>query len=271
VNEQTSPPLETNEPPPPEEKAVQPSEAERPAFRAVQLLLPAASTSVTYALLTINVLIFLAQYASLYTWGFDLPAAIGIKSNEMIAQGQYWRLFTPMFLHGSIVHIAFNMYALYNLGRGLERAYGHGRFLLLYLLSGFAGNVISMLFTPSPSLGSSTAIFGLLAAEGIFFYHNRGVYGQSAQRGLTNIATIAAINLIIGLSPGIDNWGHLGGLLGGGLFAWLAGPRLQARPTFLNNAPVLRLEDSRQLGQVLLAMVIILVLFALIAAAAILY
>jgi rhomboid protease GluP len=147
-----------------------------------------------------------------------------MKVNELIMRGELWRLFTPMFLHGSILHIGFNMYALYILGPGMERYYGHTRFLGLYILAGFAGNVGSFLFASSPSLGSSTAIFGLLGAQGVFVYRNRQVFGAMAQRVLMNIVLIAGVNLLIGLSPGIDNWGHVGGLIGGTLFAWYAGP-----------------------------------------------
>jgi rhomboid protease GluP len=110
--------------------------------------------------------------------GFDVPAALGMKVNELIIHGQIWRLITPVLLHGSILHLGFNMYALYILGPGLERFYGHWRFLTLYLLAGFAGNVMSFIFSPNPSLGASTAIFGLLGAQGVFLYHNRGIYGR---------------------------------------------------------------------------------------------
>src|SRR3989304_7226428 len=115
------------------------------------------------------------------------------------------------------------MYALFIFGANRERAYGHDRFLLLYLLSGFAGNVISFMMSPTPSIGSSTAIFGLIAAQGVFLYQNRRLI-RNAQGMLINTLTIAGINLVLGLSPGIDNWGHLGGLIGGLAFAWSAGP-----------------------------------------------
>ena len=159
--------------------------------------------------------------------GTDIPAAWGVKANNLIMQGQVWRLFTPIFLHGSILHIGFNMYALFYIGPTLERFYGRQRFLALFLLSGFAGNVISFMFSPYPSLGSSTAIFGLLGAEGVLIYQNREIFGNVARRALSQVVIIAAVNLIIGLTPGIDNWGHIGGLIGGTLFAWFGGPLLQ--------------------------------------------
>lgn len=210
----------------------------------------------------ITIIVFVLQMASESIAGVDYPALLGMKINELIFQGQLWRLITPVFLHGSFLHIAFNMYALFIFGPGLERQYGHGRFLALYFLGGFAGNVFSFLFSPAPSLGASTAIFGLLGAEGVFFYRNREVYGKIGQRALINIITVAAINLVIGLSPGIDNWGHIGGLIGGTLFAWFAGPLLRVEGIY----PALRLVDKRQTGEVILAGVGDFSLFAVLAA-----
>lgn len=217
---------------------------------------------VTYSLMGITIIIFLLQQVSVYFLnGTDLPAVLGMKVNELILDGQFWRLFTPMLLHGSILHLGFNMYALYIFGPGLERAYGHGRYLGLYFLAGFAGNVFSFLFTDSPSLGSSTAIFGLLGAEGVYLYQNRRIYGEFGQRALMNLVVIAVINMIIGLSPGIDNWGHLGGLLGGALFAWYAGPVLQVKGI----PPNYMLVDERPKRDVWRAGISIWLLFGLLA------
>ncbi len=184
-----------------------------------------------------------------------------MKSNQAIAAGQWWRLFTPMLLHGGIFHIGFNMYALYVLGPELERFYGGWRFFLLYLVAGFAGNVVSFVLSPYNSLGASTAIFGLLGAEGVFLYQHKKLFGQRAQRALMNIIFIAVINLAIGLSPGIDNWGHLGGLVGGTLFAWFGGPKLEVA----GHPPNMTLRDVRPALIVLLVAVVDLMLFVALA------
>jgi len=206
---------------------------------------PQSRPVVTYTILAVTVLVYLLQMATENVLvGTDLPALYGMKINELIVEGQFWRLITPVFLHGSILHIAFNMYALLIFGPGLERFYGHWRYLALYFVSGFAGNVFSFLFSSAPSLGSSTAIFGLLAAEGVFLYQNRKLFGKGAQRALINLVTIALVNLFIGLSPGIDNWGHIGGLVGGALFAWFAGPLLTVEQSALNYS----LVDQRGSG-----------------------
>jgi len=187
-----------------------------------------------------------------------------MKVNEYIAAGELWRLFTPMLLHGSIMHVGFNMYALYLFGTRLERYFGHWRFLILYLISGFAGNVLSMMFTDSPSLGASTAIFGLIGAQGIFIYQNRALFGNQTRQALQSIIMVAVINLFIGLSPGIDNWGHIGGLVAGLIFAWLGGPILA--PTGMY--PYASLEDQRETNDVLLAILVTGGFFAILAAGA---
>jgi len=187
---------------------------------------------VTYVILGLSVLMYGLQSLSTYlTGGTDWPFLLGGKINQFILTGQMWRLVTPVLLHGSILHIAFNMYALFVIGPGLEKYYGHWRYLLLYVLAGYCGNALSFLLSPSASIGASTAIFGLVAAEAIFIYRNRMLYGARARSMLINLGMVVAVNLILGLSPGIDNWGHLGGLVGGAIFAWVAGPHYQMTQT----------------------------------------
>jgi rhomboid protease GluP len=219
---------------------------------------PSLTPFITYGILGITVLVFLLQLLSGYLLGGDLPATLGMKANQLIIQGQFWRLITPVFLHGNIMHLALNMYALFIFGPNLERYYGHGRFTALYLLSGFTGNVVSFIASPAYSLGSSTAIFGLLGAEGVFLYQNRKLFPGMAQRALTQLVIVAVINLVIGMSPGIDNSGHIGGLVGGTLFAWFGGPVLKVE----HGLGGYTLTDSRESRQVVLAWLGVAILFA---------
>jgi rhomboid protease GluP len=221
---------------------------------------------VTYVVIAVTVAIYLLQVATQALLGYDLPALLGMKINENIMAGQLWRLVTPMFLHGSILHIGFNMYALIIIGSGLERRFGHWRFLLLYVMGSIAGNVFSFLLSPNPSLGASTAIFGLLGAEMVFFFQNREMFGSGARRALQNVVTVAAINFIIGLSPGIDNWGHLGGLVGGLIFTWFGGPKLSLEGGY----PHLNVVDERGLSDQILGAGLVILLFGALAAAKIL-
>jgi rhomboid protease GluP len=216
--------------------------------RRIQLAVPYSKPYATYILIGVTIFVYLLQIAGVYLLNLDVATAFGIKYNDFIRQGQVWRLITPVFLHDPVLpygllHIGFNMYALYLFGRGIEARFGHGRFLLLYFLSGFAGNVFSFLLTPDPSLGASTAVFGLLAAEAVFIIQNRQVLGNAASRALMNLFVIAAINLFLGFTtPGVDNFGHLGGILGGVQFTWFGGPQWKVEGLY----PSLRLIDERE-------------------------
>jgi rhomboid protease GluP len=213
------------------------------APRMVQVAMPNVKPYATYTILAVTTFIYLLQLAGQYLLNADVVTMLGIKDNTLIRSGELWRLITPVFLHASILHIAFNMYALFIFGRGIEARYGHGRFLLLYFLSGFAGNVMSFLLTVNPSLGASTAIFGLIAAEGVFIIQNRKLLGNRVTRSLVNLLYIAGINLLIGFTTtGVDNWGHIGGLLGGFLFAWFGGPRWKLEGFY----PSMKLVDERE-------------------------
>lgn len=221
-----------------------------------------ASPTVTYILMAVTVVIYILQLGSQALLGGDVPAYFGKKINEYILAGQLWRFFTPMLLHGSILHIGFNMYALLRLGAPLERRFGNVRFLLLYLAGAFAGNVFSFLLSESNSLGASTAIFGLLGAELVFLYQNRQLLGRQAKAGIKDVIQLAVINLLIGLTPGIDNWGHLGGLFGGLLFTWFAGPKLRLEGAY----PYFQVIDEREPGGLLLAGMLVAIVFGALAA-----
>jgi rhomboid protease GluP len=200
---------------------------------------------VVYGIMLLTILVFVLQNVSIYTYGDDYFLNWGDKVNNLIVQGQLWRLVTPLLLHASIIHIGFNMYALFVIGPGLERFYGGLRFILLYLLAGIAGNVASFYFSPYDSIGASTAIFGLIAAQGVFIYRNRQIFGAQARPMLINTIVIIGVNLIFGASlnlvagpgtPGIDNWGHLGGLFGGFAFGWFAGPLFEKQTVLVDSS-----------------------------------
>jgi len=175
--------------------------------------------------MVISIIFFVLQNISTWFFGVDLLLYFGAKINQQILLGEIWRFLTPAFLHGSILHLAFNMYALFSIGPALERKYGGTSFLLLYVISAIFGNVLSFLLSPNVSLGSSTAIFGLIAAQGVYIFKNRHLLGSAAKPLLMNVLISIMVNLFMGFSlSNIDNLGHLGGLAGGSLYAWFAGP-----------------------------------------------
>lgn len=219
---------------------------------------------VSYSLLAITVLFYIAQLILKRIYGFDLLFLLLGKINTMILSGQFWRFLTPALLHSNLIHLAFNMYALSILGRQIEPFYGKGRFLLLYVLGAFGGNVLSFALSDYNSLGASTAIFGLLAAEVVFIWQNRKVFGSQTRGMLMNLGFVLVLNFAIGMSPGsnTDNWGHLGGFLAGFFFAYMAGPQLELR----RHENGFRLGDTRSKRQVWLAAVMVLIAFGAIAA-----
>jgi rhomboid protease GluP len=227
----------------------------------VRVRMPYTKPWVTYTIMGLTIFIYLLQLAGQYLLGADYVTFYGVKVNELIAAGEVWRLFTPMLLHGSILHIAFNMYALFAFGTRLELFYGHWRFLAMYVVAGFAGNVLSYAFSPAASLGASTAIFGLLGAEGVFLFRNWKLFGNAARRDLQNLVILLVVNLVIGLNARFDNWGHLGGLIGGIAFAWLAGPLLEIG--FDEKGPVFR--DQHGDREAVIAAVVVAMGFAILA------
>ena len=219
---------------------------------------------VTYSLLALTVVFYIIQQVIEGIYGFDLLFAYLGKINVLILAGQYWRLFTPALLHSSLIHLMFNMYALSILGRQVEPFYGKWRFLLLYVIGAFGGNVLSFVLSDFNSLGASTAIFGLLAAEAVLIWQNREIFGKQSRSILMNLAFVLVLNLFIGISPAsnTDNWGHFGGLLAGFFFAFMAGPLLEFRRRDVGT----QLADSRTGKQVGLAAAMVLIAFAVIAA-----
>jgi rhomboid protease GluP len=188
------------------------------------LALPLAPVRATYALLGVIVVMFILQWLTDQVVMEGLLLALGAKINGLIAAGELWRLVTPIFLHVGLTHIFFNGFSLYSLGPEVERWYGAGRFVHLFLLTGIAGVVMSLWLNPSPAAGASGALFGLIGAYGVFLYRNRRLLGERGRQSLQRVIIIAALNLLIGLQGFIDTWGHVGGLLGGLALGWVIGP-----------------------------------------------
>lgn len=180
----------------------------------------------TIALIAINVLIFApALFApELY----DQMIRAGMNWSRRVIDGEVYRLFTAMFLHASLPHILFNMLALWSIGQTVERMYGRWRFLAIYLLGGLLGSAFSVMLGVGSSVGASGAVFAIFGAEFVLIYLNRQALGSWAAVQLRSLGMLMLLNLGIGLIPGsnIDNWGHIGGLVGGLALAWLTQPTL---------------------------------------------
>lgn len=187
----------------------------------------------TYLLLVANLVIFaLMERAG----GSQDPIVLdrfGALFGPLIAEGQYWRLFTAIFLHIGFVHIAFNSLGLFVFGTALERTCGPLRMVVVYIGSGLAGSTLSYLASPAVrSAGASGAIFGVLGALAVYLVVNRQEFGKLGQREITTVLFLAAMNLLNGLtSPGVDNWAHVGGLIGGAALGLAIMPRHTLAPS----------------------------------------
>lgn len=193
--------------------------------------LPGADGTVviTWLLLAINIIVWLLMQllGGFLNQDVDVLLRFGAIFGPLIATGEYWRFFTAMFLHAGIIHLFFNCFALFIFGRLVEGVYGNARFTAIYLLAGLSGGVLSYMFNRTAiAVGASGAIFGILGALAAYFVVHRNTLGEMGRRNLTGLATIAAINLAIGLLiPNIDNWAHFGGLAGGFVMGLALAPR----------------------------------------------
>jgi len=201
--------------------------AEPPAGQ-VFYSLPTHPVILTWLILGINIAIWLLMTINGGSETTEVLIHFGAKVNGLIVAGEYWRLVSPIFLHIGILHLAFNSYALAAFGPAVERYLGAFRFFLIYLFSGVLGVIASFAFNDHLSAGASGAIFGLIGTLVVFFYVYRDKTGSGRNNQLYNVLTVAGYNLIYGfVSRNIDNFGHIGGLLGGLLIGALLVPRYQ--------------------------------------------
>lgn len=245
--------MANNQPP---EKRQHPLEA-RPAppvssgqqpRQQVTLRIPSVRPSATYAILAINIAIFVARALSrsldndLLNWGAN-------GTTEVLQRGEYYRLLTSMFLHASIynafggfvltnsLHLIFNAYVIYGVGTYIERLFGHTRFLIVYILGGLAGSVASVVINAllgqmrTYSVGASGAVFALIGAEFIYLYYHRKLLSSYARARMQSLITFGVINLLFGFATSlglgqmrVDNWAHIGGLAGGLILGWFISP-----------------------------------------------
>lgn len=240
--------------PPPERRKPHPLEREpapppappggQPPRQQVILHIPSVRPNVTYAIIAINVAVFLIRLTSrqldaqILQWGAN-------NSVDVLQNGEAYRLLTSMFLHASIfgarggyelsnsLHLIFNMYILYAIGRQVERLFGHIRFGLIYLLGGLGGSVLSAALSGgnSFSVGASGAVFAIIGAQFVYLFQHRKLLGARGRAQMQSLIMLGVINLFFGVLTGVgnsgvlvDNWAHLGGAIGGLALTWGIGP-----------------------------------------------
>jgi membrane associated rhomboid family serine protease len=176
----------------------------------------------TYFFFGLNIFIFIVMAFAGGSTNAPTLMAFGVKSNAEIANGQWWRFVTPIFLHIGLLHILFNSYALWVVGPQVEKLYGGARFVIFYVLTGVAGVAASYFYHPeNQSAGASGAIFGLFGVLLVFGIRHRHDIPPFFKRAVgTGVLPVILINLVIGFSIAvIDNSAHIGGLLAGAALA----------------------------------------------------
>ncbi len=177
---------------------------------------------VTYIIMAVCIILFILMELSGGSTNSQILLKYGANLDILVKNGEYYRLFTCIFLHIGIMHLICNMYSLYVIGREVESLFGKVKYIIIFILSGIFGSIMSIAFTHNTiSAGASGAIFGLLGALLYFGINYRTYLGEAIKR---TIIPIIVVNLIIGFfAEGIDLAAHIGGLVGGVLVSMMVG------------------------------------------------
>ena len=177
---------------------------------------------VTYIIMAVCIILFILMELSGGSTNSQILLKYGANLDILVKNGEYYRLFTCIFLHIGIMHLICNMYSLYAIGREVESLFGKVKYIIIFILSGIFGSIMSIAFTHNTiSAGASGAIFGLLGALLYFGINYRTYLGEAIKR---TIIPIIVVNLIIGFfAEGIDLAAHIGGLVGGVLVSMMVG------------------------------------------------
>ncbi len=177
--------------------------------------------TLTYAIIAVNVALYLLT-ALLSGSLIDMDMHILVEKGALygplaIGEGEWWRLFSAMFLHGGMTHLLMNMFSLYLVGRGVEQYFSKTAYMMLYLFSGLIGGVVSLSMHPaSVTIGASGAIFGIFGALAGFFLAYRDRIGSHTKAFMKDFAIVLGLNFFIGVAvPSVDMSAHIGGLVMG--------------------------------------------------------
>jgi len=194
---------------------------------------------VTWVLIGICILMYLLSIFITDNFATSL-VLLGANNRTLVLNGDFYRLIACAFLHGSLIHLIVNMYSLYIIGSQVETYLGKVKFLIIYLLSAIMGSVFSIVFSEnSLSIGASGAIFGLMGSLLYFGYHYR-LYLSNAIT--SQIIPVIVLNLALGfILSGIDNFAHIGGLIGGYLSTMIVGLKYKSNKKELINGLIVYL------------------------------
>jgi len=175
----------------------------------------------TYSLIAINIIIYIISSIlshNIVDMDMEVLGNMGALFGPFVVfKGEWWRLFTSMFLHAGMTHILMNMFSLYLIGRGVEMYFEKKAYILIYLFSGLLGAMASLYMHPqSLGIGASGAIFGIFGALAGFFLAHKDKIASQSKAFMKDFTIVLGINLVLGLSlPSIDVSAHIGGLVVG--------------------------------------------------------
>ena len=179
-----------------------------------------SQAKVTSGLMIINIIVFILMTLSGGSENIENLIRFGANSKILVAEGEWWRLFTASFIHIGFFHILFNMYFFYSLGPVFERLFGSMNFLIIYLIAGIFGNLLSFAFGShyTVSAGASTSLYGMLGlAIGLMATYRDDEIIRSFGASFISVVVINVIYSL--LAPGVGIYGHLGGFVAGFLLA----------------------------------------------------
>ena len=200
---------------------------------------------VTYGIIALNVIIYIimliVSHSGVSSFDTDTLVKFGGNVKSLVVDGEYWRLIASAFLHDGILHLLFNMYALFIVGPQLENFFGKTRYAIIYLFSAITGNLLSLVFAQPyvVSVGASGAIFGLFGSLLYFGYYYRVYLGNVLR---TQLVPVIMINLLVGFAlPGVDSAAHIGGLVGGIFIAMGLGVKYKSTKSDMINGIIISL------------------------------
>jgi membrane associated rhomboid family serine protease len=184
---------------------------------------------ISVVILTINILLFVVMAmlemrngagaeAFMQSASSSVLAGVGALYPGALANGEWWRLVTWNFLHIGLIHLLFNSIALYQIGPQVEEVFGPAKFIFIYLATGIAAGIASLVIHPSFTAGASGALFGLIGLMAAYGYRLGGVFGKALMRGML---IWAAFGFMVGMMPGINNVAHGGGFVAGAALAFV--------------------------------------------------
>ncbi|MBI3589909.1 MAG: rhomboid family intramembrane serine protease [Candidatus Melainabacteria bacterium] len=186
--------------------------------------LPKYKTYLTKIIIYLILFMYLAELYFNAIYSDKAIILLGAKWNEGITNGQYWRFITPTFLHGNLIHLFLNLFAVHIFGTELESIYGSIRFSAVFLLTSWGAILASYTFSSGIAIGASGTVFGIIGCLVVFYFKQRKKVSGAIMR-FKSMYTLVIINLVFGfLIPKIDNFAHLGGLITGIIIGWFLCP-----------------------------------------------